>query len=120
VNVINGAGGTTNPGPGSYTFESGKTISLQATADSGNSFAFWVVTGQDGHPATVTDNPTKIDCGYGYTLTYQPMFAATSAFPTSTSNNGVPNIYLYGVIVVLVILVIVGFVLAATRGRRKP
>jgi hypothetical protein len=118
VNVINGVGGTTNPGPGTYTYENGKTISLQATADSGNSFAYWVVTGQDGHPVTVTDNPTNIDCGYGYTYSYQPMFAATDT--SSTNDQGIPNTYLYVIIVVLVIIAIAGFVLAATRGRRRP
>jgi len=117
VNVVNSIGGTTNPTPGTYYYANGSIINLQATASSGYDFQYWVAVGEDGHATTISDNPTNINCGYGYTYSYQPMFAPTGSTPASTST---PEIYFYVIIAVLAILVVVGLVLAVMyRGKAK-
>jgi hypothetical protein len=117
VEVLNSIGGTTNPGPGTYYYANGTTINLQATPDSGNTFVYWVATGTDGHPTTISDNPTNIDCGYGYTYSYQAMFAPAG---TETSSGGMTNVYLYVVIVVLAVIAAIGVAAALVyRSRRK-
>jgi hypothetical protein len=105
VNVLDSIGGNTNPTPGTYYYRNGSTINLQATPDSGYTFQYWVAVGEDGHPTTITDNPTNINCGYGYTYSYQAMFAPSEATPAST---GIPAEYLYAIIIVLAIIAAIG------------
>ncbi len=117
VTVLDSIGGTTNPMSGTYHYANGTNIHLQATANSGYSFQYWVAVGTDGHPTTISDNPTNIDCGFGYTYSYQAMFAPAG---TSTSNGSIPNLYFYAIIAVLVIIAIIGLALAVMyRGKAK-
>jgi len=117
VNVVDSIGGTTNPVSGTYHYANGTTISLEATPSSDYSFQYWVAVGEDGHATVISDNPTNIICGYGYTYSYQPMFAPKGTSPTSTS---IPEMYLYVIIAVLAILAVVGLVLAVMyRGKAK-
>lgn len=115
VTVVNSVGGTTTPGAGTYHYQDGKTIHLQATANSGYDFVYWVATDANGHPTTIQDNPTNIICGYGYTYTYQPMFAPTG----SNTNNSNSSDYLYAIIVVLAVVAVIGVVAALVFRRRK-
>jgi len=117
VKVVDSIGGSTNPGSGTYHYANGTTIHLEATPSSDYSFQYWVAVGEDGHATTVSDNPTNIICGYGYTYTYQPMFAPKGTSTTSTSTN---EMYFYVIIAVLAILAVVGLVLAVMyRGKIK-
>ncbi len=117
VSVLDSIGGTTNPGSGTYHYANGTDIQLQATADSGYNFQYWVAVGSDGHPTTISDNPTNINCGYGYTYSYQAMFAPSG---TSTSNGGIPDLYFYAIVAVLVIIAVIGLALAVMyRGKAK-
>ncbi|MCW3994742.1 MAG: hypothetical protein NWE98_01170 [Candidatus Bathyarchaeota archaeon] len=115
VTVKESVGGTTTPAAGTYYYSNGTTIHLQATPNAGYDFQYWVAVGEDGHPVTIVDNPTNIICGYGYTYSYQPMFAPAGTTPTTQA--AIP-IYIYAIIVVLAIIAVVGIV-AAVVFRRK-
>ncbi|MCW4045616.1 MAG: hypothetical protein NWE94_08890 [Candidatus Bathyarchaeota archaeon] len=115
VVVLNSIGGTTNPGPGTYYYTDGATISLKATPNSGYDFVYWVAVGADGHPVTFTDNPTSIICGYGYTYTYQAMFA-----PSGTAQpSGVPMEYIAAIVVLAIVAVIAIALAVMYRGKSK-
>ena len=118
VVVLDSIGGSTNPGPGTYYYTDGTTISLTATPDSGYEFVTWVAVGEENHPTTFTDNPTAITCGYGYTYDYQAMFEPTGT--TTTTTEGIPALYFYVIVIVLVIIAIIGIGAAIMyRGRSK-
>jgi hypothetical protein len=117
VNVLDSVGGSTNPTPGTYTYMEGSTIDLQATPDSGYTFLYWVAVGEDGHPTTLVDNPANIECGYGYTYSYQPMFAPEG---TTQDSMGIPAEYLYAIIVALAVIAVILLVLVVMyRGKTK-
>lgn len=103
VVMLAAIGGATNPGPGTYHYSNGSTISLTATPNSGYDFVQWVAVGADGHPTTFTENPTKIICGYGYTFSYQAMFAPSGAAQPSA---GVPMEYIVAIVVLVIIAVV--------------
>lgn len=115
VVVLDSIGGSTNPEPGTYTYRDGSVINLEATPDSGYTFQYWVAVGEDGHPTALTDNPTGITCGYGYTYSYQAMFAPSDAAPAPT---GIPDEYFYAIIIVLVIVIVIA-IAAALMYRSK-
>jgi hypothetical protein len=111
VILTDAVGGTTNPGPGTYTYPEGETITLIATPDQGFEFIYWIISGNyvpthNQPPAiipedyredpnyvpdfpqpdrsgidslVITEERLDIVCGYGYTYTYQPVFAPISA-----------------------------------------
>lgn len=98
--VLSSAGGSTTPAPGVYNYTEGTIITLEATANEGFEFLYWVASGEftpgqtqgvpngviiDGEtrfsnifPETdyliFTNNPAQITCGYGYTYHYQAVF----------------------------------------------
>jgi hypothetical protein len=116
VVVLDAIGGNTNPSPGTYRYTDGSTISLAATPDNGYDFVYWVAVGEDGHPTTIDDNPTNINCGYGYTYSYQAMFAPSGAAQPAT---GVPVEYLAAIVVLVIIAVIAIGAAIMYRGRSK-
>jgi hypothetical protein len=120
VVVKSAAGGSVNPGAGTYSFPDGGSITLTATADSGYVFQYWVAsgTGTQGHENTlIADNPLTVTCGAGYTYDYQPVFTPEGAVSTT---EGIPAIYFYAAVIILVILVIAGFGVALMyRGKSK-
>jgi hypothetical protein len=115
VTLLNSLGGKINPGPGTYYFSNGSAVNLQATPDSGYDFQFWVAVGPNGTLATVKDNPTNINSGYGYAYSYQAMFVPSSSVAPS---GGIPLIYLYVIIVVLAIVAAIGVAAALVVRRR--
>jgi hypothetical protein len=118
VVLTDSVGGSTDPGPGTYMYADGTAINLKATPNDGYEFVQWVAVGADGHPATFTENPTAITCGYGYTYRYQAMFAPTGSSTGTTE--GIPDIYLYAIIIVLVIIAVIGLGAALMyRGKGK-
>ena len=117
VVVLDSIGGSTNPGQGTYYYAEDSTISLTATPDAGYDFDSWVTVGEDGHPSQFTDNPTNIICGYGYTFSYQAMFAPTDS--TTSTGEGIQVEYLV-IIVVLAIIAVIGIGAALMyRGKNK-
>jgi hypothetical protein len=120
VVVKSAAGGSVNPGAGTYSFPDGGSITLSATANSDYVFQYWVAsgTGVQGHDnILITENPLTITCGAGYTYDYQPVFTPHGAVSTT---EGIPAEYFYAAVIVLVILVIAGFGVALMyRGKSK-
>jgi hypothetical protein len=116
VVVLDALGGSTNPGPGTYRYLEDSTISLTATPDDGYDFVYWVAVGEDGHPTTIEDNPTNIICGYGYTYSYEAVFAPSGAGQQAA---GVPMEYLAAIIVLAIVAVIAIGAALMYRGRSK-
>lgn len=117
VVVKESPGGTINPGPGTYTFGEGSSITLTATASDGYEFQYWtaIEAGDTGHPTIIMDNPLAPTCGIGYTYEYQPVFAPVG---TTAPSEGVPSEYLYAIIIVLAIIAVIG-IAAALMYRSK-
>jgi hypothetical protein len=119
VVVKSAAGGSTNPGVGTYTFAEGGEVTLTATATSGYVFQYWIAsgTGTSGHENTlIVDNPLTVTCGVGLTYEYQPVFTPEGAV---TTTEGIPATYFYAAVIILVILVAAGFGLALMyRGKK--
>ncbi|TFH23368.1 hypothetical protein E4G67_03205 [Candidatus Bathyarchaeota archaeon] len=98
------AGSVSNNAPGTYNFVGGDGLKIQATADQGYSFSYWIVKGQvDG---VFTDNPADISCQDGTTYTYQPVLPSSDG---PSSDQGIPEMYVYIIIIMLVIVAIIGF-----------
>jgi hypothetical protein len=74
--AINSAnGGTTDPSPRTYTYSYGQNVTVTATPNSGSSFKYWIVDGQN-----VNENPITVQMTQDHTL--QPVFASNQG------NNG--------------------------------
>jgi hypothetical protein len=121
VVVLPAAGGMTIPAPGTYALANATALELTAMADNGWQFTHWVITGSDvntGHgsiPTNLepTDNPYKVDHGYGNTYYYQPVFTqsgSTSPSPT------IPE--LSAVLLIAVLVAMIPIVLVARRTRK--
>ncbi len=115
VNILNSIGGNTSPGAGTYYYLNGSSINLKATPDSGYDFKYWITLVEGEQPITINDNPTDIICGYGYTYSYQPMFAPTGS---ETPSEGTPTGYLYAIIVILAVIAAIGIASALLFKRR--
>ena len=118
VVVLSATGGTTDPGPGTYTYLPDQTIDLEATPDSGFDFQYWIATGTvPGHDAILLDSKLAINCQAGYAYSYQPVFTPVGS---TTSGGGVPAEYFYAIIIILVIIAVIGIGAALMyRGRSK-
>jgi hypothetical protein len=131
IDVIASVGGTTNPGPGEYTYTQGVNGSavLTATPDAGWEFAYWVYSGfNPGHGLLspdennqVSDNPFDVTHNYnteGYVYTYQAVFVPTAAASVNTAS-GIPIVYVAALIAVLVVAVAAAGFGAYSAGKRK-
>ena len=120
VVVLAGAGGTTDPAPGTYALADATAMNIKATADSGWVFDHWVISGPNlshgGYPftATPTDNPYNVNHGYGNMYSYQPVFTPTG---TTTPTPTVPEFSSIATIVVA--LALVAIALGTYAYRRK-
>jgi general stress protein CsbA len=89
VVVLASSGGTTNPAAGRYALANATSLELTANANSGYTFSHWVISGSDVNTAhgsiptnlSPTDNPYKVDHGYGNTYNYQAVFEPISSSP---------------------------------------
>ena len=113
------AGGAKRSAPGTYTHAGGQTLTLEATAAQGYKFAYWIATGAGDLPdAVIVDNPADISCQEGTAYTYQPVFVPDNAPAAET---GIPDIYFYAAIGVLVIIAVIGLGVALmyrSRGKK--
>jgi hypothetical protein len=118
VLVKQAAGGTTDPGPGTYTFGEGSSITLTATANDGYEFQYWtaIEAGDMGHPTIITDNPLAPTCGIGYTYEYQPVFAVAGA---GTPADGIAPEILYAIIIVLAVVAVIAIAAALMYRSKK-
>lgn len=118
VVVLGAAGGTTNPGPGSYGFTNATSLNLTAVPNSGWQFSHWVISGQitshGSAPVNLepTNNPYNVNHGYGATYYYQPVFTQTSGLLPSPS---VPELSVFALI--LLIGAMIPVVLVARKHR---
>jgi len=110
------AGGLSKDAPGTYTYAGGQGLTLQATANDGFAFSYWIATGEGDAPDTViVDNPADISCQEGTAYTYQPVFVPHEA---PSTEQGIPDLYFYIAIVVLVIVIIgLGVLVLMRKGR---
>jgi hypothetical protein len=80
VIVLVSGGGTTSPAPGRYALANTESLILTAIPNSGWQFSHWTIsgstTGSSGAPVNLTpsDNPYKVNHGYGYAYNYQAVF----------------------------------------------
>jgi hypothetical protein len=120
VVMLQALGGSTDPSPGTYIYASGQGLTIEATADEGYAFDYWIATGSGDAPDTViVDNPADISCQEGYTYTYQPVFVPHGA---ETQPSGTPVEYFYAAIIILAIIAVVGIAAALmyrSRGGAK-
>src|SRR3972149_11241492 len=111
VIMLQAAGGTTNPAPGTYFYTSGNVVTLTAKAYDGLKFLYWIIQGStvqaDNVPPVylpdnetdvtglpppaaygalttlaLSDNPLDMLCGYGYKYSFQPVFAPVTPLGT--------------------------------------
>ena len=120
VVVQSSVGGTTDPGPGTYTFGEGSSLVIEATPESGYQFMAWLASGSGvvGHEELlIMDNPLDVMCGLGYTYSYLPIFTETATLP---EDGGIPELYWYIIVAILAIIAIIGIAAALMyRGRAK-
>jgi hypothetical protein len=107
------AGSAVKNAPGTYTFASGDTLKITATADSGYEFRYWIAQGPID--VVVTDNPADISCQEGVTYSYQPVFAKTGS---TSGQTGIPTEYFYAAIVILAVVAVIA-IAAALMYRSK-
>jgi len=134
ITILPSVGGTTNPAPGTYSFEEGTDYTISATPATGYEFQYWVVSGDylPGHGVTdqpdldsvvITDNPLDVSCGYGYQYTYNPRFIPVGVdIPGETTNGGtegIPTDTFYLVVIALVAVIIIVFIFAVYSMRKR-
>ncbi len=135
IGVLASAGGTTNPSAGLYYLTDATSFNLQATAASGWQFSHWIIYGPNlshgGYPytATPTDNPYKVDHGYGNRYDYQAVFTpvgSTEPTPTggatATPTGGMGGLstdtWIIVALVVVIIIILIGFGVFAMRKKK--
>jgi beta-lactamase superfamily II metal-dependent hydrolase len=91
LTIAAGAGGTTDPVPGAYTYDEGTTVNIQATASTGYRFGSWSgdVSGS-ANPASVTMDRDKT-----VTANFIRQYTLTIVAGEGGSTNPVPRTYPY-------------------------
>jgi hypothetical protein len=128
VVVLAGAGGTTNPPPGTYALANADKLDLTAIPNSGWKFSNWIITGDlgsiSGHTftPTPTDNPYNVDHGYASQFNYQPVFipiGSTTPTPTSGGGGTVGGLSMETVIIALVVVIVIVLIAFGVFAMRK-
>ena len=127
IQILPCVGGTTNPGPGNYTYtEGGPHAILTATANPDWQFAYWIFSGPyvGGHAPGLMEtnqiyaNPADVTHNYdygGYTYTYQAVFVPSS---TASRPLGIPAEYFLPLAIIVVIVAGIAGFLGYTIGKR--
>ncbi|HUU05986.1 MAG TPA: SBBP repeat-containing protein [Patescibacteria group bacterium] len=91
LTIATGAGGTTNPVPGTYTYVEGTSVSVQATASAGYRFSSW------SGDASGTTNPITITMTGNKTVTanFIRQYTLTIAAGAGGTTSPVPGAYTY-------------------------
>jgi uncharacterized repeat protein (TIGR02543 family) len=89
--IAAGAGGTTNPVPGTYTYDAGAVVSIQATASTGYKFSGWSgdASGMT-NPISVTMTSNK-----SVAANFIRQYTLTITAGTGGTTNPVPGTYIY-------------------------
>lgn len=121
VVVLDSAGGSVDPVPGTYTFGEDSSVVLTATPHAGYQFMAWLSSGSGvvGHEELlIMDNPLDVMCGLGFTYSYLPIFTETGT--TLPEDEGIPDMYWIAGIIILTIIAIIAIAAALMyRGRAK-
>jgi hypothetical protein len=91
-----GSGGTTDPAPGAYAYESGTIVSVKATANSGHKFSSWtgdVPTGKaNDNPLTLTmDSDKEVKANFTETAPPSIIINRTQIYFGAVFNGGSSN-----------------------------
>jgi hypothetical protein len=78
INMLSSIGGTTDPAPGTTSYNDGTTITLTATPDSGSVFQYWIISTTAGS-STDSANPTTLPAIAGITYDVQAVFQPIQA-----------------------------------------
>jgi hypothetical protein len=122
ITIIDPVGsGTTNPGSGTYTFNSPDTYTLTATPADGWVFDHWEVSGDlaqylginSGDSIQIVDNPVVGNCGYGYAYTYQAVFVSS----TAASLPSVPVLYVVIIAIVVAAVAAIGAFMVGKKSK---
>jgi uncharacterized membrane protein len=86
-------GGTTDPSPGTYTYNKDSNVTVSARPDSGYKFDHWILDGVD----VGSDNPYTITMDSNHTLkaVFQITYNLTISTTVGGSTNPVPGTYQY-------------------------
>ena len=108
-------------GVATYSYAADTIVPLTATPSSGFEFQYWVVSGGPHGDTTnlvILDNPLDTHSVVGEAYTYQPVFVPDNAPAAET---GIPDIYFYAAIGVLVVIAVIGLGVALmyrSRGKK--
>jgi hypothetical protein len=108
VNVLESIGGSTDPLPGTYSYNGGTQVTLTATPDENLVFVSWLIS-TDASNDTATDNPYTLTVTEGVTYTVATVFAQLTPTPTFP-NPQPPTPTTYGAVSIL----------QAVGGRTQP
>ena len=88
VVVVASVGGTTDPGPGVYEYPYGETIHLEATANEGYKFAYWLIRGQytPGHNVPPINYPENYEADPDWVPDFPDTSEATEDSLTTSTN----------------------------------
>jgi hypothetical protein len=94
LTIASTSGGTTNPTPGSYTYDTGTQVSITATADSSYRFSRWTGDVPAGHE---NDNPVAItmDSDKSVTANFIKQYTLTIATTAGGTTNPAPGTHTY-------------------------
>jgi len=116
--IHSSTGGSTSPNAGTYKYDEGTNITLQAYPDNGYVFSYWIVNGNN-----VTDNPTSIIMNENCEVT--PHFSKTSNIlpppeppPTSPETPQTPVLHLGNFILWFNVGMLAIFGIVWLKGRR--
>jgi hypothetical protein len=127
VQILPSVGGTTDPGPGNYTYTEGDGRAiLTATPESGWQFSYWLFSGpySAGHKPGVMEsnqiyaNPADVTHNYdygGYSYTYQAVFVPSSI---ASRPLGIPIEYFLPLAIVIIVIAGIVAVVAYSLGKR--
>lgn len=74
VNILDAIGGTTDPTPGTYSYDGGATVTLTANPDEGYFLLYWII--EAGTNSNLdSDNPTTITVSAATVYSVQPVFS---------------------------------------------
>jgi hypothetical protein len=114
--------GTTNPGTGTYTYDTSAAYVLTATPAAGWTFDHWEIFGDfntllgvnASASIQITDNPVIGNCGYGSSYQYQAVFVQ----PTTTASiPGVPVVYVVIIAIVVAAVAAIGAFFAGKKSK---
>ena len=94
VIVMPTTGGTTDPTPGMYTYNSGTPIAIKAIPDTGYKFSYWLITGDlfPGHTTAQAQPSTIIDPDTGQVIETFPRTPSNPAVDSLTFTTNPANI----------------------------